>query len=98
MEVVELYKIYERGEERLFASPEFIGRLLGYVSSSIASMFIGGMTLGATLCPSCSPELGYLGVLFMVACCIPIFMKGRGGSMPTWTSKAFIWLARLRLD
>lgn len=98
IEVAELYKIYERGEERLIASPDFIGRLLGHISSCAALMFIGGMILGATLCPGCGPKLGSLGNLFMAICYVLLFERSRSASRPTWISIAFIWLARLCLE
>lgn len=97
MEIVELYKIYV--EKRPCDSSERIGRLLGYIASSLASIFIGGWSIGATLLsPNRRPELEYVGVLFMVMMYIILLRGGRGGSRPTWISAAFIWLARLCLE
>lgn len=96
MEVVELYKIYV--EKRPCDSSERIGRLLGYVTSSVASIFIGGWVIGAMLLSSDRRlELGYVGLLFMVMAYIILARGQRGGSEPTWISTAFIWLVRFRL-
>ena len=96
MEIVELYKIYV--EERPCDSSERIGRLLGYIASSVASIFTGGWVIGVTLLSTNHRrELGYVGVLFMVMMCIILMRGRRGGSKPTWISAAFIWLARLCL-
>lgn len=92
MEFVELYKIYTG--ERLCDSSEHIGRLLGYLLSTMTSMFMGGRIIGATLFSNCKPELGCVGLLFMVMMYIVLLRGQRGGSRPTWISAAFIWLAR----
>ena len=96
MEIVELYKIYV--EERPCDSSERIGRLLGFIASSVASMFTGGWVIGVTLLSTNRrPELVYVGVLFMVMMCIILTRGRRGGCKPTWISAAFIWLARFCL-
>lgn len=96
MEILELYKIYV--EKRPCDSSEHIGRLLGYITSSVASIFMGGWVIGATLLSSNRrPELGYVGVLFMVMMYIILMSGRRGGSEPTWISAAFIWLVRFCL-
>ena len=81
MEVVELYKIY--AGERPFDSSELIGRLLGYISSSVASMLIGGWIIGATLFSNRRPDLGYVGLFFMAMIFIVLLRGPRGGSRPT---------------
>ena len=96
MEIVELYKIYL--EKRPCNSSERIGRLLGYIASSAASIFTGGWVIGVTLLPpNRRPELGYVGVIFMVIMYIILLRGRRGESKPTWISAAFIWLARFYL-
>lgn len=96
MELVELYKIYV--EKKPCESSERMGRLLGYIVSSVASIFIGGWVIGATLLSSNRrPELEYLGRLFMVVMWIIMMREHRGGSKPTWISAAFIWLVRFCL-
>jgi hypothetical protein len=97
MEVLELYKIYV--EKRPCDSSERIGRLLGYIASSVASIFTGGWVIGATLLSSSRrPELEYIGLLFMVTVYIILMRGTRGGSEPTWISRAFIWLTRFCLE
>lgn len=96
MEVVELYKIYV--EQKPCESSERMGRLLGYIISSVASVFIGGWVIGATLMSSDHrPELEYVGRLFMVMMWIILMRGQRGGPEPTWMSMVFIWLVRFCL-
>ena len=97
MEVVELYKIYVGN--RPCDSSERISRLLGYIASSVASIFIGGWVVGATLLSSnCRPELGYVGVLLMVMMNTILMRGSRGGSEPTrMISPRLIWLVRFCL-
>lgn len=79
-------------------SSERIGRLLGYIASTLASIFTGGWVIGATLLsPNRRPELGYIGVLFMVMVYMFLMRGTRGGPKPTWISAVFIWLARFGL-
>lgn len=97
MEVVELYKIYVEG--RPCDSSERVGRLLGYIAYSVASILIGGWVIGATLLSfNRRPELDYIGLLFMVTVYIILLRGTRGGSEPTWISGTFIWLARFCLE
>ena len=97
MEVSELYKIYV--EKRPCDSSERVGCLLGYIASSAASILIGGWVIGATLLSSNRrPELEYIGLLFMVTVYIILLRGSRGGSEPTWISRAFTWLARFCLE
>jgi hypothetical protein len=80
-------------------SSERIGRLLGYITSNVASIFIGGCIIGATLSSSNHrPELEYIRLLFMVVVYIILLRGMRGGPEPTWISRAFIWLARFCLE
>jgi hypothetical protein len=96
MEVVELYKIFF--EKKPCESSERMGRLLGYIVSSVASIFLGGWVIGAmSLSSDRRPELEYVGLLFMVLMWIIMMREHRGGSEPTWISTAFIWLVRFCL-
>jgi hypothetical protein len=97
MEIVELYKTYV--EKRPCDSSERVGRLLGYIASSVASILVGGWAIGVTLLSSNRrPELEYIGLLFMVTVYIILLRETRGGSEPTSVSRAFIWLARFCLE
>jgi hypothetical protein len=97
MEIVELYKIYVEGQP--CDSSERIGRLLGYIVSSVASMFMGGWVMEVTLLSSSrTPELEYVGLLSMAMMYLIMLRGTRGGPNPTSISIAFIWLARLCLE
>jgi len=62
-------------------------------------MFMGGWVIEVTLLSSNrTPELEYVGVLFMFMMLLIMLRGSRGGPEPTWVSTVFIWLARLCLE